>query len=48
MGMVSGLLVLMGFAKLWFFMIFGPFIGPFFDGFHETVERTCSDFCFSG
>ena len=29
MGMVSGLLVLMGFAKIGFFMIFGPFFfGP--------------------
>ena len=30
MGMVSGVLVLMGVAKLGFFMIFGPF---FFDNF---------------
>ena len=33
MGMVSGVLVLMGFAKVGFFMIFGSFFGPFFDGF---------------
>ena len=48
MGMVSGVLVLMGFAKVGFFMIFWPFFEPFFDGFYETVERTCSDFGFSG
>ena len=31
MGMVSGVLVLIGIAKVWFFMIFGPFfVGPFF------------------
>ena len=33
MGMVSGVLVFKGFAKVWFFMIFGPFFGSFFDGF---------------
>ena len=33
MGMVSGVLVLMGVAKVVFFMIFGPF----FYEFHETV-----------
>ena len=48
MGMVSGVLVLMGVATLGFFMIFGPFFCPFFDGLHETVKRTCSDFGFSG
>ena len=48
MGMVSGVLVFKGFAKVGFFMIVGSFFGSFFDGFHETVKRTCSDFDFSG
>ena len=43
MGMVSGVLVLMGAAKVGFFMIFGPFFGSFFDGFHETAKREGSD-----
>ena len=33
MGMVSGVLVFKGFAKVGFFMICGPFFEPFFDGF---------------
>ena len=33
MGMVSGVLVLMGFAKVGFFMIFGSIFESFFDGF---------------
>ena len=44
MGMVSGVLVLMGVAKVGFFMI----VWPFFDGFHEHAERKGSDFGFSG
>ena len=52
MGMVSGVLVLMGFAKVGFFMIFGPFVLDrfFSDRFkcHENAKRTCSDFGFSG
>ena len=36
MGMVSGVLVLMGFAKVGFFMIFGPF---FFGPLRETFGK---------
>ena len=39
MGMVSGVLVLMGFAKVGFFMIFGPFFWPFFDGFMKRSNE---------
>ena len=39
MGMVSGVLVLMGFAKVGFFMIFGPFFEPFFDGFMKRSNE---------
>ena len=40
MGMVSGVLVLMGFAKVCFFMIFGPFFWPFFVLQHEPFLLT--------
>ena len=36
MGMVSGVLVFKGFAKVGFFMIYGPF---FFDRFFPTVSN---------
>ena len=29
-------------------LVFHDFVGPFFDGFQETVKRTFSNFGFSG
>ena len=45
MGMVSGVLVLMGFAKVRFFMTFGPFV---WDHFFPTVvsDRVFGPFVF--
>ena len=51
MGMVSGVLVLMGAAKLGFFMIVDPFFWTDFltrSKCHENAKWTCSDFGFSG
>ena len=39
MGMVSGVLVLMGFAKLGFFIIFGPFFDRFLTDFMKRLNE---------
>ena len=40
MGMVSGVLVFKGFAKVWFFMIFGPFFLTLFDRFFDPFQMS--------
>ena len=39
MGMVSGILVLMGFAKVGFFMIFGPFFDRVLTDFMKRLNE---------